>query len=240
MDAFDFGTAPAEFQKVRWIVETSFIISGIGWTLNYFFTIRKAYQDRISGVSLIALSNNLAWEVAFVLVNPPRNPFTRVNFPLWLSVNVFVLYATVKFERESGAHSPFMRRHLPFIIVIINLGLLSGHLAFSSHVGPLAALYWGGMVCQVTLSAGALGLLLQRGHTRGMSYKMWVSRFVASGFAVPGLFVRAAYWPAKWGWVDNVFMYWLAGAFYCLDITYGVCFWYFRRLERRSTRVKQG
>ncbi|RHZ55404.1 uncharacterized protein CDV56_103125 [Aspergillus thermomutatus] len=243
MDGFDFDTAPAEFQKVRRVVETAFIVSGIGWALNYFFTIHKAYQDRMSGVSLISLSNNLAWELAFALVIRPPNPFTRVIFPLWLSINVFVLYVTVKFERESGSHSPFVRRHLPFITSISILGLLSGHLAFSSHVGSLAALYWGGMLCQVTLSASALGLLLQRGHTRGMSYKMWLSRLVASCFAVPGLFVRAAYWPAKWDWVNNVLMYWLAGAFYCLDITYGVCFWYFRRLERSNlgdTRVKQG
>jgi paspaline synthase len=173
MDGLDFDSAPAEFQKVRWIVETPLIIAGVGWTLNYFFTIRKAYQDRMSGVSLIALSNNLAWEVAFALINPPPNPFARVNYPLWLSINAFVLYATVKFERESGSHSPFMRRHLPFIILVSILGMLSGHLAFSSHVGPLAALFWGGMLCQVTLSASALGLLLQRGHTRGMSYRMW-------------------------------------------------------------------
>ncbi|KAH2246795.1 hypothetical protein KXW14_006000 [Aspergillus fumigatus] len=240
MDGLDFDTAPVEFQKVRWIVETPLIIAGMGWTLNYFFTIRKAYQDRMSGVSLIALSNNLAWEIAFALINPPPNPLARVNYPLWLSVNAFVLYATVKCERESGLHSPFMRRHLPFIVLISILGLLSGHLAFSSHVGHLAALFWGGMFCQVTLSASALGLLLQRGHTRGMSYKMWLTRFIATGVTVPGLFVRAAYWPEKWDWVNNVLMYWLVGAFYCLDIAYGMCLWYFRRLERMSSRVKQG
>ncbi|KAH1488976.1 hypothetical protein LV164_005740 [Aspergillus fumigatus] len=240
MDGLDFDTAPVEFQKVRWIVETPLIIAGMGWTLNYFFTIRKAYQDRMSGVSLIALSNNLAWEIAFALINPPPNPLARVNYPLWLSVNAFVLYATVKCERESGLHSPFMRRHLPFIVLVSILGLLSGHLAFSSHVGPLAALFWGGMFCQVTLSASALGLLLQRGHTRGMSYKMWLTRFIATGVTVPGLFVRAAYWPEKWDWVNNVLMYWLVGAFYCLDIAYGMCLWYFRRLERMSSRVKQG
>lgn len=67
-----------------------------------------------------------------------------------------------------------------------------------------------------------------------------LTRFIATGVTVPGLFVRAAYWPEKWDWVNNVLMYWLVGAFYCLDIAYGMCLWYFRRLERMSSRVKQG
>jgi paspaline synthase len=172
MDAFDLDTAPAEFQKLRWLVETSLIIVAIGWTLNYFFTIRKAYQDRISGVSLLAVSNNFAWEVA-IAVNLPPNPLSKVYVPLLLSVDVLVLYVTVKFERESGPHSPFMRRHLPVITFFSILGLVSGHLAFASQVGPTAAIVWGALLCQVTISADALGLLLQRGHTRGTSYGMW-------------------------------------------------------------------
>jgi paspaline synthase len=68
-----------------------------------------------------------------------------------------------------------------------------------------------------------------------------LSRFIASTFGVSGLFVRSYYWPQQWGWADNILMRWLSGAFFVLDVLYGVCFWYTRQAEQQAElKQKQG
>ena len=61
-----------------------------------------------------------------------------------------------------------------------------------------------------------------------------LSRFIASSFGVPGLFIRAVYWPSAWGWADNILMKWLSGAFFALDISYGIVYYYISRLESQA------
>lgn len=173
MDEFDFNTAPPEFQEIRWIVGSIFLVSGSGWLLNYFTTIRTALHDRTSGVSLISLCNNLAWETVFAIIHRPPHPIAAAVITLWLLVNVYVIYVSVKFTRESKANSSPMLSYLPAITVLGFSGFLSGHVALAMHLGPTRALYWGGMICQVTLSASSLALLLEQGHTRGASLGMW-------------------------------------------------------------------
>jgi paspaline synthase len=173
MEEFNFDAAPPAFQEVRPLVQTIFLISGTGWLVNYVTTIRTAFRDRTSGVSLIGLCNNLAWELVFVLIHRPPHLIAAIVIGLWLFVNVFVVYATVKFAQESKPDSLLLQRHLPLFVVISILGFFSGHVALTVHLGPTKALYWGGMMCLVTLSASALGVLVQRGHTRGTSYAMW-------------------------------------------------------------------
>ncbi|THC93376.1 hypothetical protein EYZ11_007133 [Aspergillus tanneri] len=234
MDEFDFNLAPPEFQEIRWVVGSIFIVSGTGWLVNYFTTIRTALRDRTSGVSLFSLCNNLAWETVFAVIHRPPHLVAAAVITLWLLVNVYVIYVSVKFARESGPHSSPLVRYLPAITVLGFLGFLSGHIALAMHLGPTKALYWGGMICQVTLSASALSLLIERGHTRGASFGMWLSRFTASSFGVPGLFVRAVYWPSAWGWANSILMRWLSGAFFVLDISYGIVYYYIARSERQA------
>ncbi|KAJ5379961.1 uncharacterized protein N7496_002389 [Penicillium cataractarum] len=173
MDEFDFNAAPPEFQEIRWMVASIFLISGTGWIVNYVTTIRTALRDRASGVSLLSLCNNLAWETVFAVIHRPPHLIAALVITVWLLVNIYVIYVSVKFGRESQDVSPLLRRHLPAVTLLGFVGFLTGHIALSMHLGPTKALYWGGMICQVTLSASALGLLIQRGHTRGASPAMW-------------------------------------------------------------------
>lgn len=173
MDEFDFNSAPPEFQEIRWVVGSIFLVSGTGWLVNYFTTIRTALRDRTSGASLISLCNNLAWETVFAVIHRPPHLIAAAVITLWLLVNIYVIYVSVKFARESKTDSPLLLKYLPAITFLGFLGFLSGHVALAVHLGPTRALYWGGMICQVTLSASALGLLIERGHTRGASLGMW-------------------------------------------------------------------
>ncbi|KAL5339007.1 hypothetical protein BJX70DRAFT_181659 [Aspergillus crustosus] len=237
-EAWDFDAAPLEFQQVQPILLSLLALSGTGWLINYVTTIRTAFHDRTPGVSLIALTNNLAWEFVFAIFHPPPLPIATLIVRSWLLVDIFVLYTTVRFARAESK-SPLVRRFLPLFVVGGTVGFFSGHWVLSVLLSPVEAFYWSGMVCLVVMSASALGILVQRGHTRGTSYGMWLSRFIASIFAVSSLFLRSAYWPKIWGWSDNILMRWLSEAFFVLDVLYGVCFWYTRRLEQQVRRQKQ-
>ncbi|KAL4863114.1 hypothetical protein BDV12DRAFT_189889 [Aspergillus spectabilis] len=240
-EAWDFDAAPHSFQQVQPLLLGLLALSGTGWLANYFTTIRSAFRDRTPGVSLIALTNNLAWELVFAIFHPPPLPIATLIVRSWLLVDIFVIYTTVRFARAgSNSHSPLQQRYLPLFVVGGTLGFFSGHWALSVQLSPIEAFYWSGMVCLVTMSASALGVLVQRGHTRGTSYGMWLSRFIASIFAVSSLFLRSAYWPQVWGWSDNILMRWFSGAFFVLDVLYGVCFCYIRQLEQKTVRRKQG
>ncbi|KAJ0414745.1 hypothetical protein BJY00DRAFT_320770 [Aspergillus carlsbadensis] len=247
-EGWDFDAAPEEFKQVQPFLLALFAVSGTGWLLNYFTTIRTAFRGRTPGVSLIALSNNLAWELVFAILHPPPLPVATIIVRSWLLVDIFVIYTTAKFARAAPRNAgnarntnpppALLNRYLPLFVIAGILGFASGHWALSVHLGPLRAFYWSGMICLVTMSGTALHLLVQRGHTRGASYGMWLSRFIASIFAVASLFLRAAYWPQVWAWSDNIVMRWLSAAFFVLDVLYGVCFWYTRQLEKQGQRQK--
>ncbi|KAL2793921.1 hypothetical protein BJX66DRAFT_338352 [Aspergillus keveii] len=182
-EGWDFDAAPAEFKQVQPILLALFAVSGTGWLLNYITTIRTAFRDRTPGVSLIALTNNLAWELVFAILHPPPQPIATIIVRSWLLVDIFVIYTTVRFARgalgSTGAASTqhaspaLLDRYLPLSVIAGVLGFASGHWAVSVQLGPLRAFYWSGMLCLVTMSGTALHLLAQRGHTRGASYGMW-------------------------------------------------------------------
>jgi paspaline synthase len=184
-EGWDFDAAPAEFKQVQPILLTLFAVSGTGWLLNYITTIRTAFRDRTPGVSLIALTNNLAWELVFAILHPPPLPVATIIVRAWLLVDIFVIYTTVRFARGGALGSigagnaqysqppGLLDRYLPLSVIVGVLGFASGHWAVSVHLGPLRAFYWSGMLCLFTMSGTALHLLVQRGHTRGASYGMW-------------------------------------------------------------------
>ncbi|KAL4944969.1 hypothetical protein BDV06DRAFT_232148 [Aspergillus oleicola] len=237
-EGWDFDAAPIELQQVQPVLIGLLALSGTGWLVNYFTTIRTAFCDRTQGVSLIALTNNLAWELVYAIIHPPPLPVATLIVRSWLVVDIFVIYTTARFAR-AHSKSPLVQHYLTFFGVGGILGFFSGHWALSLHLGPLQAFYYSGMMCLVTMSGSALGILIQRGHTRGTSYGMWLSRFIASIFAVSSLFLRSTYWPQVWGWSDNIIMRWLSGTFFVLDVLYGVCFWSTRRVEQKAQNQKQ-
>ncbi|OJJ62367.1 hypothetical protein ASPSYDRAFT_102599, partial [Aspergillus sydowii CBS 593.65] len=196
-EGWDFDSSPPSFKQVQPLLLLLFSISGTGWLLNYITTIRTAYRDRTPGVSLIALTNNLAWELVFAILHPPPLPVAKVILRSWLFVDVFVIYTTAKFARlrVNNSNVPLLQRYLHLFVIAGILGFFSGHWALSVLLSPIKAFYWSGMMCLVVMSGSALGILVQRGHTRGMSYGMWLSRFIGSIFAVASLFLRSTYWP---------------------------------------------
>lgn len=181
-EGWDFDSSPPSFKQVQPLLLLLFSISGTGWLLNYITTIRTAYRDRTPGVSLIALTNNLAWELVFAILHPPPLPVAKVILRSWLFVDVFVIYTTAKFARlrVNNSNVPLLQRYLHLFVIAGILGFFSGHWALSVLLSPIKAFYWSGMMCLVVMSGSALGILVQRGHTRGMSYGMWYLSFYST------------------------------------------------------------
>jgi len=167
MDALDFTKAPATFREVQWVSNIFLLGMAGGWLLCYGATIRTALRDRVCWFPLVPLSCNLAWEGVFVfLYPPPRFPIVTA----WFSVNLLVVYVTLRFGPSPSGNSPLRRSH-HLVIFILWVALWAvGHAAFATLVHPLAAFYYGGLVCLFMTSATALCQLLDRGYTQGASY----------------------------------------------------------------------
>ncbi|KAL4789119.1 hypothetical protein BDV19DRAFT_397409 [Aspergillus venezuelensis] len=233
MAEWDLSSGPPEFQKKLWLQWLALLVCWTGWLMNYFLTIRTAWRDRVSGVSLISLCNNLAWESVFAIFYRPPHRIGSAVWLTWMLVDVYVVYVSSKFTPQSPAdsHPHPLHAYLPALKVLGFFGCLSGHLALAMYLGRTKAFFWGGLFCQVVLSASALDLLVRRGHTRGTSCNMWLCRFIGSASAVSGLFLRAIYWPSEWGWADNTLMRWFTLAFLAMDTLYGVIYFYIVRSE---------
>ncbi|RLL95502.1 hypothetical protein CFD26_100774 [Aspergillus turcosus] len=238
MDAFDFSSASAEFIAKRRICDMLMILTGTSWVINYIVTVRKIFRDRACGMPLVCLCCNIAWEIMVVLIHRPPYILLDVFFAMWLSINMVILYGSVKFSMEEQLPSPLMHKHLPLIVGLTTLGFLSGYLVLAEMFDPAKGVWWGGMFSLLVTSGSCLGQLLHRGSTHGASWAMWISRIIGSYSAVTGVFLKSWIWPQSWEWSNNALTRWFAGTSLIIDIMYGVIFWYIRQTER-SAAVKK-
>ncbi|RHZ54852.1 FAD-dependent monooxygenase spyC [Aspergillus thermomutatus] len=232
MDAFDFSSAPAEYLAKKRIFDMLVILTGMSWVINYILTARKIFRDRACGMPLVCLCCNIAWEMMVVLIHRPPYFLMDVFFALWLSINMVILYGSVKFSMKAQLPSPLMHKHLPLIIVLTIMGFLSGYLVLAQMFDPTKGVWWGGMFSLLLMSASCLGQLVHRGSTHGASWAMWISRVIGSYSAVTGVFLKAWIWPQMWGWSDNALTRWFVGTSLLVDVIYGFIFWYIRQTEK--------
>lgn len=174
MEAFQFDAAPPSFQQIRALHEFAVLISASSWLVNSFVTIRAASRDKTPGVPLLALCNNLGYELISALVFPSPDPMFSVLFSSFLIIDMVNLYATIRYTQLMITHS-FHRNRCIFMSIAITCILASaaGYWALAAHLGVAKAVYYGAIVCLLLLSASTLILLVERGHTRGASFSMW-------------------------------------------------------------------
>lgn len=173
MDGFDVSKAPQAYLDIKWIPDLFAALMGIGWSINYIGMVRASFRDRSYSMALIPLCNNIAWETVYVFVHPSRSIVERTVFFIGLSLNIFVMYAAIKFSSNEWSQAPMIQRNLPTVFAIGILACLTGHCALAAEIGPSLAYSWGAVICQLLLSVGGLGQLLARNSTRGGSYTIW-------------------------------------------------------------------
>ncbi len=81
-------------------------ISGIGWTTVYIVIIYRGFKDKASGMPLIALGLNIAWEFLFSVVFPSPRPIQQVANMVWFCFDVVIvvqkfMYGKKEFRRST-------------------------------------------------------------------------------------------------------------------------------------------
>ncbi|KAJ5936693.1 hypothetical protein N7466_003143 [Penicillium verhagenii] len=204
----------------------------VGWLVNYIATIRKSFQDRTYGMALMPLCCNIACEFVYGVIFPPDIPLWPCIFAGWLTLNLIVIYAAMKFAPNEWSHAPLVERNISWIFVVTIGVWMSAHLTLVAHVGKSAGAAWSSWFCQLLLSAGGVCQLIVRGSTRGTSLFIWFSRFIGTVLALPHEILRYRYgytdvvWHSPLGWWGGVM-------FFLLDGSYGILLWSIRRSEAR-------
>lgn len=185
------ATAPA------WLIPASTALLGSGivfWLACYVLMARRSLATHATPVPLAALGVNLAWEAVYALY-VTESPLELAGFALWLLFDLPVLYATLRAAPRTFAASPLVARHAGLLLgVVFAFGLAANalfavwwlrepHRGHGDKTGKTwkgleardttELAWWSAGVAQMTLSVGALAMLLQRGHSGGQSYAIW-------------------------------------------------------------------
>lgn len=230
--------APPEYQSVAWIADTCKLLMGLGWTVNYIGMISKSLRQKTYAMSLMALCCNFAWEATYALVYPFGTRLEKWVHYSGLLLNCGVMYTAVRHAPGEWAHAPLVQRNLRLIFVLCVAGCMSAHLALAVQLGPRLAQAWSAYGCQLLLSVGGLCQLISRGHSRGASYHLWLSRFLGSLVLVPQDVLRYRYWRKDHEWMASPLYIWFVCTFLVLDGSYGLCLWLVRRFESEQQTAK--
>lgn len=180
-----------------WLIlaSTGLLAGGIGfWLASYVLMVRRSLATRDTPIPLLALGLNLSWEVVYALYLT-EEAFELAGFALWLLLDIPVLYVTIKNGKRSNAASPLVARNISLILgVFFTFGLAANALFAwwwlrDPHRGhgikwgktwkglqardTTELAWWSAGVAQMTMSVGALAMLIQRGHSGGQSYGIW-------------------------------------------------------------------
>ncbi|GKZ39377.1 hypothetical protein AbraIFM66950_000205 [Aspergillus brasiliensis] len=239
MDGFDATQAPAAYRTVEPFVSILTVSMTLGWLVNYAGMIHVSFKEKTYAMGIIPLCCNIAWEFVYGVVYPPKNRLELFATEMAVIVNIAVMYSAIKHSPNEWRHAPLIQRNLPYIFCACTLGFLTGHIAFAAYIGPAIAYTWSAAFCQLLLGAGGLCQLLCRGSSRGASFLLWISRFIGS-LSVMGLAgLRLRYWPEAFEWLNNPLIFWAAGMFLCLDLSYGLCYWYIKRVETAEASKRE-
>lgn len=180
------------------MVPLSTVFLGAGvlfWDLTYILMTRRSLQTRSYGMPIVGLAINVSWEVVYGFY-VAETVLERSGFILWLLLDLGLVYTTVRFAPEDWAGTNrWVGRNMTWILCAMFLVGCWGHLAFVSWwlsqpgtgFGDKTGKWWRGMegydqtelaywsagLAQMVASAGALAMLVVRGHSGGTGYLIW-------------------------------------------------------------------
>lgn len=65
--------------------------------MNYFGMVYISFKERTYGMAIMPLCCNIAWEISYWLVHPPKYQAKLAMFGMGLSINLGVMYAAIIF-----------------------------------------------------------------------------------------------------------------------------------------------
>lgn len=182
----------------EWVVPLSTVALGVGvlfWDATYILMTLRSLRTKSYSMPLLGLAVNVSWEIVYALY-VCEALIETAGFTFWLILDIGLIYTTIKFaphewERTSG----WVGRHMASILAVMTAVGCMGHFAFVSwwlsrpgighgdktgkwyfgqdQYDTTELAYWSAGVAQMIASAGALSMLLVRGHSGGTSYAIW-------------------------------------------------------------------
>ncbi|KAL3962381.1 hypothetical protein ACCO45_003904 [Purpureocillium lilacinum] len=233
-----------------WLVPASTVLLGSGivcWLACYVLMTRRSLATHATPIPLVPLGINLAWEVVYALY--------LAGFAMWLAFDVPVLYATLKTAPRSFASTPLVARNAGKLLAVVFVFGLASNALFAwwwlaePHRGhglkwgkvwngleardTTELAWWSAGAAQMAMSVGALAMLIQRGHSGGQSYAIWLCRFAGTQLGLPGTcFLLWWYWPEAHGFVWHPLSIIIVGTSMACDVAYPFVLAHVRKTER--------
>ncbi|KAJ5539294.1 AtmB protein [Penicillium frequentans] len=236
MDYVDPSKAPLEYQKYEWIANLSGLACGSLWSIHYFLQARQSLREKTYSQAIFPFCANTAWEFVYTFIYPPKRWATRVSICSWFFMGLTVMYSAVKTSPREWNHAPLVQRHLPLIFFLAFLYFVTWNLAIVGTWGQPMAGVWTGIFCQNLLLLGSLSQLVVRQDSRGLSYSIWLTRFLGAIVMIPGHLVRYWYWPAEFSWSNCPAIIWESTFIILCELTYGALLWYFRQQKTQNMK----
>ncbi|PYI14222.1 hypothetical protein BO86DRAFT_381414 [Aspergillus japonicus CBS 114.51] len=231
MDGFEHSEVPAQYEALKWLDSLFIAGMGLGWLAYYLNVAYTSFRDQTYSMTIAGITINFAWEIVYCLVYPAKGVIERVAFFLGLLLDITVIYAAIRNGSNEWRQSPLVMNNLALAFAGMTLFWLSGHLALAAQLGPGLAYSWGAVVCQMFISVGDVFLLLTRASTRGASYTKWLSRFLGSISTIGFAYIRWAYWPGAFAWLNCPLILWAVAVFFLSELLYGFCFFLIKKQE---------
>lgn len=166
-------------------------LSGTLWTISYALQIRQSFRDRTYSMPMFALAFNFAWEIIFGLI-VTDTWLEQLVFSIWLLMDIFLVYGLFVHGKEEWNHTPWVKKNLKPIFVVLTAWCLLIQLAFAKwwldneiskkegkifkgvvQADTTELIYWTALLAQINLSAWSLIQLFVRQSTRGVSLSIW-------------------------------------------------------------------
>jgi hypothetical protein len=149
-----------------------FLIGVLGcalWTIAYVLLIRKALQDRVNTLPMLAICLNFTWEVMAVFVLPNPSLAWSVLEWSWVIIDLGLLALLWRDGRESlrvSALKPYFHLLLPAVLILCFVGQLTFVLTFGDLLAFIDA-----FIINLIMSALFIAMFFERQPNGvGLSY----------------------------------------------------------------------
>lgn len=171
----DYESAAPPFWHAKLVPDLFTTLSGILWSVSYVLMTIRSFKDKSYSMPIYCLCLNISWEAVYGFVYGP-GLVNQIVFAQWMIIDVFLLYATIKFGKYEWRHQPLIAKNLTWIILAGCLTCLWLHLAvavtFIPHVGR-RVVFFTAWPMQVVINVGSIAQILARGHRAGHSWGIW-------------------------------------------------------------------
>ena len=140
------------------------------YLLCYLFYALRTIRDRHLAGPVEYLSATLAYEI-FYAVATTDTAFERVCFLAWFAFDLLFVCVALRFAYPDGERGRVAGRTAG--LVVVWLGVLWGLARVWPDEREQVTGFWTGIVLQLPINWGSLGVLLGEGGTRGHSLEIW-------------------------------------------------------------------